>query len=220
MNDAATSEKGHRWFAALYDRISRGGERAQVAAIRQELLRDLRGDVLEIGAGTGANFEHYPGDARVVALEPDPHMLKRAKEKLRPNIELRQAPAEALPYPDQSFDVVVSTLVLCTVRDLPRSLSEIKRVLRPGGRLVFIEHIRAEGFSGRVQDVIKPVWSYFAAGCNVNRRTESAFDDAGLRISTLTRTKFAPVVMPVIYGVAEPASDSSDLGRHPLRDEP
>lgn len=205
MDDAVADEKGHRWFAALYDTISRGGERAQVRAIRQELLADLRGDVLEIGAGTGANFEFYPGDARVVALEPDPYMLKRAQEKVRPNVELRQGPAESLPFPDASFDAVVSTLVLCTVRDLPRSLAEIRRVLRPGGKLFFVEHIRAEGFAGRVQDAIKPVWSYFAAGCNVNRRTERAFDEAGLRLTDVTRTKFAPVVMPVIYGVAEPA---------------
>jgi len=203
MNDAASGEKGHRWFAALYDTVSRVGERAQVQAIRKELLADLRGDVLEIGAGTGANFEHYPPDARVVALEPDPHMLKRAKQKLRPNVELRAGPAESLPFPDASFDAVVSTLVLCTVRDFPRALSEITRVLRPGGRLYFIEHIRADGFAGRVQDAIKPVWSYFAAGCNVNRETERAFENAGLRISSVKRTKFAPV-LPVIYGIAEP----------------
>jgi len=110
-----------------------------------------------------------------------------------------------LPFADASFDAVVSTLVLCTVRDLPRSLAEIRRVLRPAGKIYFIEHIRADGFAGRVQDAIKPVWSYFAAGCNVNRRTERAFDEAGLRLTDVTRTKFAPVVMPVIYGVAEPA---------------
>jgi ubiquinone/menaquinone biosynthesis C-methylase UbiE len=197
-------EQGHRWFAAVYDRLQSANERTRVGKLRRELLGDLRGDVLEIGAGTGANFEYYAPDARVVALEPDPHMLKRAEPRLRPNIELRQAPAESLPVPDGSFDAVVSTLVLCTVDDVAASLAEIRRVLRPGGRLVFMEHVRGEGFAGRVQDVIKPVWKWFSAGCNVNRRTEDAFETASFDISSIRRTKFAPLVMPVIYGIAEP----------------
>jgi ubiquinone/menaquinone biosynthesis C-methylase UbiE len=197
-------EQGHRWFAAVYDRLQRSQERTRVGKLRRELLGDLHGDVLEIGAGTGANFEYYAPDARVVALEPDPHMLKRAHERVRPNIELRQAPAEALPVPDRSFDAVVSTLVLCTVDDVAASLAEIRRVLRPGGRLVFLEHVRGEGFAGTVQDVIKPVWRYFSAGCNVNRRTEDALAAGSYDVTSIRRTKFAPIVMPVIYGIAEP----------------
>ena len=202
--DERTDTTGHRWFAALYDRISRGGERAQVRHLRKELLSSVTGDVLEIGAGTGANFEYYDEGARVIALEPDPHMLKRAEAKLRSNIELRQAPAEALPFADASFDAVVSTLVLCTVSDPPRALAEIRRVLRPGGKLVFIEHVRAEGMAGRVQRVIRAPWRYFGAGCNIDRATGDTMRDASFEITTLKRTKFMPI-MPVIYGVAEPS---------------
>jgi ubiquinone/menaquinone biosynthesis C-methylase UbiE len=197
------NNEGHRWFAAAYDRISRGGEKARVRHLRKELLSGVTGDVLEIGAGTGANFEYYDDAARVIALEPDPHMLKRAEAKLRPNIELRQAPAESLPFPDASFDAVVSTLVLCTVSDVPRALDEIRRVLRPGGKLIFIEHIRADGIAGGVQRVIRRPWRYFSAGCNVDRATGDAMKDASFAFATLKRTKFMPI-MPVVYGVAEP----------------
>jgi ubiquinone/menaquinone biosynthesis C-methylase UbiE len=202
--DECNDTKGHRWFAAMYDRISRGGERAQVRHLRKELLSGVTGEVLEIGAGTGANFEYYDDAARVVALEPDPHMLKRAEAKLRPNITLRQAPAEALPFPDASFDAVVSTLVLCTVSDPAAALAEIHRVLRPGGKLVFIEHVRADGLAGRVQRLIRRPWRYFGAGCNIDRATGDAMRDASFALTTLKRTKFMPV-MPVIYGVAEPS---------------
>jgi ubiquinone/menaquinone biosynthesis C-methylase UbiE len=202
--DERNDTKGHRWFAAMYDRISRGGENARVRHLRKELLTGVTGDVLEIGAGTGANFEYYDDAARVVALEPDPHMLKRAEAKLRPNITLRQAPAEALPFPDASFDAVVSTLVLCTVSDPAAALAEIHRVLRPGGKLVFIEHVRADGLAGRVQRLIRRPWRYFSAGCNVDRATGDTMRDASFALTTLKRTKFMPI-MPVIYGVAEPS---------------
>jgi ubiquinone/menaquinone biosynthesis C-methylase UbiE len=197
-----SAPKGHRWFAAGYDRMTRGNER-QLGPIRRGLIAPLTGDVLEIGAGTGANFEYYSDEARVTAFEPDPYMLERARPKLRPNIDLRQAPAEALPVADASSDVVVATLVLCTVDDVPRTLSEVRRVLRPGGRLIFIEHVRAEGFGGRVQDVVKPVWRYFGAGCNLNRRTEQALRDARFDITSIEQTRLA--VLPAIYGTAVPA---------------
>jgi ubiquinone/menaquinone biosynthesis C-methylase UbiE len=193
-------DPGHRWFAASYDLMTRPSER-RFGAWRQRLLADLRGDVLEIGAGTGANFEHYPADARVVALEPDPFMLRRAEAKRRPNIDLRQAPAEDLPFADASFDAVVATLVLCTVRDLPRALSEIRRVLRPGGELRFIEHVRGGGALGGIQDVVQPAWGWMAAGCHVNRRTEPAIVAAGFDLTAIERRKMAPW-MPAIVGRA------------------
>src|SRR5438105_1229152 len=123
----------HPWFAALYDRLTAAAERGFMGRVRAEIVGSTRGRVLEIGCGTGANFRHY-GEAAtaVVATEPDPHMLeraeRRAKEIGRP-IALRQAPAEDLPFPDCSFDVVLSTLVLCTVRDPVRALAEMRRVL-------------------------------------------------------------------------------------------
>lgn len=205
---AMSDERGHRWFAALYDRMTASAERGPLGRARRELLAGLSGDVLEIGAGTGANFAHYPtGGARVVALEPDPHMLKRARTRVaelgRANIEVHAAPAETLPVADASFDAVVSTLVLCTVADVPASLAEMRRALRPGGRIVFMEHVRAEGALGTMQDMARPVWSYFGAGCQLNRRTEDALCAAGFDVDLRERTKAAPW-LPVIVGSATP----------------
>lgn len=201
-------ERGHRWFASWYDRMTASAERGPLGRARRELLASLTGDVLEIGAGTGANFAHYPSGVRVVALEPDPHMLSRAQAKLselgRTDIEVRAAPAELLPLPDASFDAVVSTLVLCTVPDVPRALAEMKRVLRPGARLFFIEHVRSDGMLGGLQDVVRPAWSWFGAGCQLNRRTEDALARAGFDVHVDRRTKAAPV-LPLIIGSATPA---------------
>jgi ubiquinone/menaquinone biosynthesis C-methylase UbiE/predicted GNAT family N-acyltransferase len=195
-------QQGHRWFAAGYDRLNARWERTHGAKLRRGLLAGLRGDVVEIGAGTGANFEHYPGDARVVALEPDPYMFARAQTRLRPNIELRQAPAERLPIPDASADGVVSTIVLCTVDDVPKALGEIRRVLRPGGEFRFLEHVRATGLAGAVMDVVQPVYGWFSGGCHLNRRTEQAIGDAGFEMAQLERMKIQGV--PAITGVALP----------------
>jgi ubiquinone/menaquinone biosynthesis C-methylase UbiE len=207
MTDSATPDPGHRWFAASYDLIMKPGEK-RVRKMRHQLLAELRGDVLEIGAGTGANFEHYPTGVRVVALEPDPHMLKRAQRRLlelgRTDIDVRLAPAEQLPVDDMSFDAVVSTLVLCTVRDLPRSLAEIRRVLRPGGEFRFVEHVRGEALLGRVQDLMQPAWGWVSAGCNLNRRTEPAIRAAGFEIGSIEHRKMSPW-MPAIVGTAKRA---------------
>jgi ubiquinone/menaquinone biosynthesis C-methylase UbiE len=196
---------GHRWFAAMYDATMRANERRFLAPARRRLLSDLSGDVVEIGAGTGANFEHYRQAARVAAFEPDAYMMRRAEEKLATlgahNIMLRQAPGESLPVSDGSCDVVVSTLVLCTVRDVARTLAEIRRVLRPGGELRFVEHIRAEGALGIFQDAVRPVWSWFGAGCNPNRRTGDAIAGAGFDLAAVERQKLM-LGVPVIHGVA------------------
>lgn len=201
----AAPEVAHRWFAAIYDRMSAGEERGFMGEMRRELLADVRGDVLEIGAGTGANFTYYLDTARVIALEPDPYMRRRAEARLatlvRPNITLLAAPAESLPVDDAFFDVVISTLVLCTVRDLPRALEEISRVLRPGGQLHFIEHVRGTGFAGRTQDFIKPVWRHLGAGCHPNRRTQSALHKAGFNVS-ITNQRTMMGFMPLIAGTA------------------
>lgn len=202
-----TKQKGHRWFAATYDRMSRSEENGFLGEMRRQLLADLTGDVLEIGAGTGANFEHYPPSVRVTALEPDPFMLRRAEEKLaalgRSNISLQEAPAEQLPFDDASFDTVVSTLVLCTVHDASESLAEIRRVLKPGGQLRFIEHVRANGITGGIQDVIRPIWGWFGAGCHPNRRTVDALRSAGFDVDVTQRRKMMGFV-PLLRGTASP----------------
>ena len=175
--------------------------------LRARLLQGLRGRVLEIGVGTGLNFAHYPDDADVTGIEPDPFMLRRARRTLantaRQNITLRQAAAEDLPFPSHTFDHVVATLVLCTVPDPARALSEIRRVLATDGKLHFIEHVRGEGLVGVAQDLVRPVWKFFAGGCIVNRRTAGLIAAAGFHIEALetVRTDFG---IPIIAGVARP----------------
>lgn len=197
--------KGHRWFAALYDKMSQSEEKGFLGEMRKQLLSDLSGEVLEVGAGTGNNFEHYPQSVRLTALEPDPFMLKRAADKLailgRSNISLQEGPAERLPFNDASFDTVVSTLVLYTVNDVPASLAEIRRVLRPGGQLRFIEHVRADGITGGVQTIIRPIWGWFGAGCHPNRRTVETLRAAGFEVDVTERRKMMGFI-PLLRGAA------------------
>src|ERR1700758_3858584 len=134
-------------FAAMYDRCSRASEEAGLAEIRQGLLEDASGDLLEIGAGTGVNLSYYDaGLSSLVLTEPEPAMLRRLRPKALEQAPLAQvvrASAEELPFEDSSFDTVVSTLVLCGVDHQVRALQEVRRVLRPGGRLLFLEHVRS-----------------------------------------------------------------------------
>jgi ubiquinone/menaquinone biosynthesis C-methylase UbiE len=197
--------EGHRWFAKFYAAQAKVSERGKMVQVRRDLVAGLSGDVIEIGAGTGANFEHYPPEARVIACEPDPYMLERAEAHLvelgAPNIDVRRAPAEHLPFDDASFDAAVSTLVLCTVGDARQSLAELRRVLRPGGELRFMEHVRGGGVLGRLQDVVQPAWGWCAAGCHLNRDTESRIREAGFEVPSLQHGRLAPP-MPMIRGVA------------------
>jgi ubiquinone/menaquinone biosynthesis C-methylase UbiE len=180
-----------RAFAAAYDPVLRGAERAGLAQLREELLADLRGHVVELGAGTGANLDHL-GDAveLLTALEPSAPMADRlrrhAARTVDHAVEVIEAPAEALPLESGSVDAVVSTLVLCTVADPEQALREIRRVLRPDGKLALIEHVRGEGTMVQVQRAIDPVWHVVGRGCHVTRDTratvaQAGFDTTGLR---------------------------------------
>ena len=142
--------RGHRIFAALYDRLLSGTERAGLQDMRAELLAGARGRTLELGAGTGLNLAHYTDAVtELVLTEPDPHMARRLRSRLedeRPapgRVEVIEAPAERLPFEDQSFDTVVSTLVLCSVESPGGAAAEITRVLKPEGRLLYLEHVRS-----------------------------------------------------------------------------
>jgi ubiquinone/menaquinone biosynthesis C-methylase UbiE len=199
-------------LTAIYDRFMRQSEEACLTAWRAELLEPVRGRVLEIGAGTGANLPHYgDGVTRLVLAEPDPHMRKRLGRVMagheRHPVSLSRAPAEALDFPDGAFDAVVSTLVLCSVADPHRALAEVHRVLEPGGRLVFIEHVAAPDNPDRLrwQRRIQPVWKYIAGNCHCARDTAAAMREAGFDIRSLARAsvrKALPWVRPSIRGFA------------------
>jgi ubiquinone/menaquinone biosynthesis C-methylase UbiE len=194
-------------MAAVYDRFMRVSEEACLGRWRAELLRDLSGEVLEVGAGTGSTLGLYPkAVTRLVMAEPDPHMRHKLLEK-RGTIEVSDAAAEKLPFENESFDAVVCSLVLCSVRDQKAALAEIARVLKPGGKLVFLEHVAANGKPDRLkwQGRIEPVWKHLMGNCHLTRRTEAAIAAAGLDIESIQREsirKALPIVRPSIRGVA------------------
>jgi ubiquinone/menaquinone biosynthesis C-methylase UbiE len=196
--------QGHPWFAAIYDRLNASAERTFLRPAREEIVGGARGRVLEIGCGTGASFPYYAAAAtEVLATEPDPHMLRRARRRaadLGRSIDIRQAPAEALPFPDASVDAVVSTLVLCSVADPGRALAEVRRVLRPGGELRFYEHVRHEhAFGAFWQDLVTPVWHRLFAGCHPNRDTAGLLRASGFSIVQLVATTPLPPIPPLYF---------------------
>lgn len=202
-------QKGHRWFAAAYELVSGPSERRFGKEVRSRLIAEVNGRVLEIGVGTGHSFPYYPAEVQVVATEPDPYMMEKARAKLAQlgaaNIELHQASAEELPFDDDAFDHVVSSLVLCSVRDQSRALAEVRRVLKPEGTFRFWEHVRSDESRlwGTVQDIITPAWRWLGAGCHPNRRTRQAIENAGFRIEWLEHLRMA-FGTSAIYGVARP----------------
>jgi len=203
-----------RFFAAVYDRLTTGSEKAGLAAHRQQLLEGVSGRVLEVGGGTGANLSHYANAVEdLVITEPEEPMARRLERKLANSAvkaTIVRAPAERLPFEDASFDVVVSTLVLCTVADPAQALKEIHRVLRPGGKLAFLEHVRAdeEPSFARWQDRLNGVQNRIGHGCNANRRTLENIRMAGFTIERIERDqlkKVPPMIRPLIVGSAQRA---------------
>jgi ubiquinone/menaquinone biosynthesis C-methylase UbiE len=200
-----------RVFAACYDRTMAGAERAGLGARRTALLAAARGAVVEVGAGTGVNLAHYPPAAidELVLVEPEEPMARRLERRVAGcglPARVVRAPAEQLPLPDESFDVAVCTLVLCTVADQPRALSELRRVLRPGGLLLFLEHVRAEDPRvARWQDRVQPLWVRLGHGCHCNRATLETIGAGGFELQQLEWGKLPkapPIVRPMIIGVA------------------
>ena len=202
-----------QWLLAkLYDNIMKDAEEKGLRDWRRVLLKNISGDVLELGCGTGANLEFYPATIkRLVLTEPNLYMHKKIEEKIphaQPNnIEILGDKAESLSLPDASFDVVISTLVLCSVKNLEKSLSEIHRILRPQGKLIFIEHIAAVKNPKRYrwQCRLEFLWKFIAGGCHVTRRTEEAITRAGFNILEISRQSMRgvpPIVRPSIRGIA------------------
>jgi ubiquinone/menaquinone biosynthesis C-methylase UbiE len=199
-----------RAFATVYDRGLKATEDAGLREARREVLSRARGRTIDLGAGTGVNIDLFPTEVGELALaEPDGHMLAKLRPKLVSSTrgaEVVQAPAESLPFEDDSFDTAVFTLVLCTVPDPPAALAEAARVLRPGGSLLFLEHVRAEDPSlARWQDRLEKPWRFLADGCHCNRDTLAAIKAAPFSIETVERgclPRAAPIVRPLVAGSA------------------
>jgi ubiquinone/menaquinone biosynthesis C-methylase UbiE len=214
FNGTMTTERRtslyERFSARIYDPFVWLGERRGMAQRRRELLAAARGRVLEVGAGTGLNVPHYPaGLDELVLSEPVASMARRLERRVAKRAEQPRvvvAPAERLPFPDDTFDTVVSTLVLCTVREPDRALGEIRRVLKPGGALLFIEHVRSDVERwGRWQDRLARPWAAFASGCRCNRNTLDLLEASGMRVADVDRRKWSGMprlVRPLAIGSA------------------
>jgi ubiquinone/menaquinone biosynthesis C-methylase UbiE len=195
---------------ALYDGILSQAERSILGPLRERLLRPLAGRIVEVGAGTGADFVHYDRRAHVLALEPDPAMAARARRRAADasaTIQLRVADDRWLDtLPAGSVDAVVFPLVLCTVHDVAVTLARAHRVLHSSGKIVVLEHVRSAGTLGRVQDAMTPAWRIIAGGCHLNRDTAATVAAAGFDIRHLQERRF-PWFSPVqrlVAGAAYP----------------
>ncbi|WP_210509092.1 class I SAM-dependent methyltransferase [Naasia sp. SYSU D00057] len=202
----------HPRFARAFARAVPAMDRAGGAEHRRELLSRARGAVVEVGSGTGANFASYPHAAtNVIALEPDPYLRglsAEAAERSPVAVEVRDGIAESLPLVDDSADTVVASLVLCSVSDQEAALAEIRRVLRPGGLLLFYEHVRSENrLIALAEDAVVPLWRRLAGNCHLNRDTLRVIERAGFRILDARRFGFSPGPGPGlahILGAATP----------------
>jgi len=206
--------RGRRLFAAIYEPLFAAPENAGLREMRSKLLAQASGRTLEVGAGTGLDLPHYTAAvSELVLTEPDPHMTKRLREAVdevgpAAPTEIVEADAEHLPFQEASFDTVVCGLVLCTVENPEASVSEMARVLRPGGSLLFLEHVRATEGSARArwQDRLERPWRAFAGGCRPNRRTVELLEASTLQIESCEMREFptraAALVRPLAIGVA------------------
>jgi SAM-dependent methyltransferase len=203
----------HPIFARIYARLSPRMEDAGAAEHRDRLLAGLAGRVIEVGAGNGLNFAHYPPTVtHVLAVEPEPHLRRLAVAAAADApvpVEVVAGTADHLPAGDATLDAAVASLVLCSVADVPAALAEIRRALRPGGQLRFFEHVRAETPGlGRVQRVLDTtIWPAVAGGCHTHRDTGTAIEAAGFAIDRIDRFRFPQTSIPApasphILGVA------------------
>ena len=196
------------WFFAKVMSQAESVHDALIEPYKRRLLPDLHGDVLEIGPGGGPNFGYYASDVRWVGVEPNPYMhpsLRATAAAQGRAIDLRTGYTEALPVADASMDAVVTTLVLCSVHDLEASMTEVLRVLRPGGKYVFIEHVAAPADSTlrRWQNGIRPLWGLLADGCHPNRELWRTVEEAGFSHTEIEHFNInVPIVKPHMAGFA------------------
>jgi ubiquinone/menaquinone biosynthesis C-methylase UbiE len=215
-----------RLFAMTYDRQMAKTEKAQLRTLRQGLLAAAAGDVLEIGGGTGANLPWYgPDVASLTITEPEPPMVRRLERRAReraPLARVLRAPAEDLPFDDGTFDIAVSALVLCGVSDQPRALRQLRRVLRPGGQLLFIEHVRSgDARLARQQDRMN--WlNRLVVCCDCNRPTLTSIQEAGFTVTAvehLTLANAPSFVSPLVVGSAAAPLGAARTGAAAARQE-
>jgi ubiquinone/menaquinone biosynthesis C-methylase UbiE len=203
----------YQWlWSKLYDNMMKDAEERGLRDWRQQLLANARGDVLELGSGTGANLEFYPDTVkRLVLVEPCLHMSRKLKEKILRHefnsVTVLNDKAESLSLSDNSFDFVVCTLVLCSVKELNQALSEVHRILRPQGKFIFIEHVAAINNPKRYQwqRRLEFLWKYLTTGCHLTRHTEEAITNAGFKMLEVERQSMRgvpPIARPSIRGVA------------------
>lgn len=202
----------HPLFARLFARLAPRMEAQGAGEHRDRLLAGLGGRVLELGAGSGINFAHYPSTvSEVVAVEPEPYLRTRAEVAAKSSavrVSVVEGTADRLPADDESFDAAVASLVLCSVPSQPVALAELRRVLIPGGELRFYEHVVAsEAKLSRLQNRIDWVWPHFAGGCHPNRDTVGAIERAGFELERCERFRFQPSppmipVAPHVIGIA------------------
>jgi ubiquinone/menaquinone biosynthesis C-methylase UbiE len=197
----------HPIFARLYTWLSRGAEESGAAEHRDENLAGLRGRVIEIGAGNGLNFAHYPPEVEeVVAVEPEPYLRERAKEAAAGasvNVTVVDGDADALPGRDGEFDAAVFSLVLCTVPEPARSLAEARRVIGPGGELRFYEHVRSQRspLAAAQRAVDGTFWPRAFGGCHTARDTPAAIEAAGFRLEDERRMWVNPVPLVAPHAI-------------------
>jgi SAM-dependent methyltransferase len=205
--------RDHRFFAAIYDWMLKSSEEAGLERMRAEVLAGAEGRTLELGAGTGLNLKHYTDRVdELVLTEPDRFMARRLRDRVAEqrlpvaNVDVIEAAAERLPLEDGSVDTVVSTLVMCTVEDPEAAGAEILRVLRPGGRLLYLEHVLSDSPRlARWQHRLETPWKWFGAGCHCNRDTAATLAGAGLDLDAPSQGEFPkapPFVRPLISGIA------------------
>jgi ubiquinone/menaquinone biosynthesis C-methylase UbiE len=196
-----------RFFAYMMARSTGTSDDATGRRVRA-LLRDLHGNVLEIGAGSAPNLAYYAPDVRWLGVEPNPAMhqyARRAAERLGLQIELREGRSEGLPVEDDTMDAVVSTHVMCSVADPEQTVDEVLRVLKPGGRFVFLEHVAAPKGTRlrRMQGFIRPAWQLWGDGCQPDRETWAVIEDAGFSQMQIEHFRLeVPIFGPHIAGVA------------------
>lgn len=207
-----TESKGNPLIARLYDPVMAIPERTVLPPYRETLVEGLGGEVLDLGAGTGALFPYFDridsDTIQVTAIEPDPGMRTQAYERaegLDVDIDVVDADGQDLPYDDAAFDAVVASFVFCTIPDHERALSEVARVLKDGGEFRFLEHVRADGVAGAAHDGLTPCWHAVAGGCHLNRETDRLFlsDDRFQTLEFARRDGITGYILPIVQGRLE-----------------